>query len=200
MQDQRFSRRIPLEAFAPKAHDQETTMHLLRIPLALALAAAAAVPVVANDGRGRDRIEARLKSYQEVPAVSSAAVGRFKATIDRVSGTLTYELSYSGLEGDVRQAHIHFGQHGVNGGIMVWLCQTANNPSPIATTPACPQSGSVGPTTISGADIVGPAGQGITVNEFAEMLAAIRAGAAYVNVHSARFAGGEIRGQLRDDD
>lgn len=180
-------------------------MHLLRIPLALALAAAAAaaaVSVVANDGRGRDRdrIEARLKSYQEVPAVSSAAVGRFKATIDRVSGTLTYELSYSGLEGDVRQAHIHFGQHGVNGGIMVWLCQTANNPSPIATTPACPQSGSVGPTTISGADIVGPAGQGITVNEFAEMLAAIRAGAAYVNVHSARFPGGEIRGQLRDDD
>ena len=175
-------------------------MHLLRIPLALALAAAAAVPVAANDGRGRDRIEARLKSYQEVPAVSSAAVGRFKATIDRASGTLTYELSYSGLEGDVRQAHIHFGQHGVNGGIMVWLCQTAANVSPVATTPQCPLSGSVGPTTISGADIVGPSGQGITVNEFAEMLAAIRAGAAYVNVHSTKFPGGEIRGQLRDDD
>jgi len=35
--------------------------------------------------------------------------------------------------------------------------------------------------------------------EFAEVLAAIRNGVAYANVHSAKFAGGEIRGQLRRD-
>jgi hypothetical protein len=45
MQGQRFSRRTPLEAFAPKAHGQETDMHLLRVPLVLALAAAAPAPV-----------------------------------------------------------------------------------------------------------------------------------------------------------
>ncbi len=174
-------------------------MLLSRIAGVLAASAAAAGLASADEGRPRDRIEARLKSYQEVPSVSSAANGRFKATIDRVSGTLSYELSYGGLEGDVRQAHIHFGQHGVNGGIMVWLCDSATNPSPVASTPACPQAGSVG-GSVSGADIVGPAGQGITVNEFAEMLAAIRAGVAYVNVHSTRFPGGEIRGQLKDDD
>ena len=54
------------------------------------------------------------------------------------------------------------------------------------------------------ADVVGPAGQGISRCEFAELLAAIRAGAAYANVHSGAaagppvvgFPGGEIRGQI----
>lgn len=173
-----------------------------RLPLACCVAAALglfAVPTSADDSRSRGRVEARLKGFAEVPAVSSAASGRFRARIDNASMSLSYELSYSGLEGDVRQAHIHFGQHGVNGGIMVWLCQTAANPSPVATTPPCLQSGTVS-GVISAADVIGPAGQGIAATEFAEMSKAINAGVAYVNVHSSKFPGGEIRGQLRDDD
>ncbi len=177
-----------------------------RLPLACCMATALcllAAPTLADDSRDHsrrgDRIEARLKSYQEVPAVSSAATGRFKAHVDNASQTISYELSYSGLEGTVTQSHIHFGQRGVNGGITIWLCQTTTNVSPVATTPPCPQSGTVR-GTISAADIVGPAGQGITTNEFAEMLKAIGAGVAYANVHSSKFTGGEIRGQLRDDD
>ena len=178
-----------------------------RLPLARCMMATAlgllATPALADESRDPshrgDRIEARLKSYQEVPAVSSAASGRFKARVDSASQSLSYELSFSGLEGDVRMAHIHFGQHSVNGGIMVWLCQTAANPSPVASTPVCPQSGTVS-GVVSAADVVGPAGQGIAAAEFAEMLKAIGAGVAYANVHSSKFPGGEIRGQLRDDD
>jgi hypothetical protein len=152
------------------------------------------------DGRDHDRIEARLKGFQEVPAVSSAASGRFKATIDAVSGTMTYELSYSGLEGPVRMAHIHIGQRGVNGGVMVWLCQTVVPfTDPTGGAPTCPQAGTV-TGTIQANNVVAVAAQGIAATEFAEMLAAIRAGVAYVNVHSDRYPGGEIRGQLRDHD
>jgi hypothetical protein len=152
------------------------------------------------DDRDHDRIEARLKGFQEVPAVSSTGSGRFKATIDKASATLSYELSYSGLEGEVRQAHIHLGQHSVNGGIMIWLCQTTFNPSPTpATTPVCPQSGTVS-GVISAADVIGPSGQGVAATEFAEALAAMRAGVAYANVHTVKHPGGEIRGQLRDRD
>lgn len=165
-----------------------------------ALSAALAAPVArANDGNQRNHVETRLKSYQEVPAVSSAASGRFKASIDNASNSISYELSFSGLEGDVRMSHIHFGQHGVNGGIMMWLCQTAANPSPVASTPVCPQSGTVN-GTLTAADVVGPTTQGVAVTEFAEAVRAIRAGVAYVNVHSSKFPGGEIRGQLRHDD
>jgi hypothetical protein len=166
---------------------------------AAALLSLIVTAALADDSKSRDRIEARLKGFAEVPAVSSAASGRFKARFDSASQTLSYELSYSGLEDAVRMAHIHLGQHGVNGGIMVWLCQTAAFPSPVASTPQCPQSGTVS-GVISAADVIGPAAQGIAAAEFAEVIRAIGAGAAYANVHSNKFPGGEIRGQLRDDD
>ena len=55
--------------------------------------------------------------------------------------------------------------------------------------------------TIIPADIVGPAAQGINPGEptaFEELVRAIRAGFAYANVHSTRWTGGEIRGQLHE--
>ena len=161
--------------------------------------ATVALLAAAGSALADENLTTRLKGYDEVPAVSSAATGRFRANHDKASDTLHYEISYGGLEGDVRQSHIHFGQRGVNGGITLWLCQTSFNPSPVATTPVCPQSGTV-TGVLSAADVVGPAGQGISATEFAEVVAAIRAGVAYANVHSSKFPGGEIRGQLRDDD
>ena len=54
------------------------------------------------------------------------------------------------------------------------------------------------------ANIVGPVGQGIApslngVNEFDELVEMILDGLSYANVHSAKFPGGEVRGQLRTD-
>ena len=73
------------------------------------------------------------------------------------------------------------------------------SPGP-AGTPACEEARQgviTGP--IEAADVVGPSGQGILAGEFAELVAAMRAGKAYANVHSATFGGGEIRGQINDD-
>lgn len=165
-------------------------------PLALMAGIALLSQPAAADGNRAQFVFTRLVSYQEVPAVSSPASGHFRATIDDEAGTIAYQLSYSGLTGDVRQAHIHFGQHSVNGGVSVFLCQTAANPDPTGLAPQCPQSGTVS-GLLQAANIVGPAGQGIAAGEFAELIAAIRAGVAYVNVHTSTFGGGEIRGQLR---
>ena len=166
----------------------------------------AAAVLVAGSALAHDGIETRLKGYQEVPAVSSAAKGKFSARIHEKGGTpsIDYELSYSGLEGDVRQAHIHFGQKGVNGGITIWLCQTSANVDPTGSSPTCPQTGAVS-GTLTAAKMVGAAAgqgafnQGIVAGEFDELIAAIRAGVAYANVHTSKFPGGEIRGQLSDD-
>ena len=162
---------------------------------AMACIALLALPAAAQGNRGLT-VSTHLVSYQEVPAVSSPASGHFRASIDEKAGTISYELSYADLTGDVRQAHIHFGQHSVNGGISVFLCQTAANADPTGLAPQCPQSGTV-TGMLQAANTIGPAGQGIAAGEFAELIAAIRAGVAYVNVHSTTFPGGEIRGQLR---
>ncbi|MGQ0430573.1 MAG: CHRD domain-containing protein [Gammaproteobacteria bacterium] len=154
-----------------------------------------ALPAAADGNHGLT-VSTRLVSYQEVPSVSSPARGRFRASIDEKAGTISYELSFSGLTGDIRQAHIHFGQRSVNGGVSVFPCQTATNPDPTGLAPQCPQSGTV-TGLLQAANTIGPAGQGIAAGEFAELLAAIRAGVAYVNVHSSTFPGGEVRGQLR---
>ena len=129
--------------------------------------------------------------------VSSVATGSFEATIDE--GAIHYTLTYSGLEGNVAQAHIHFGQRSVSGGISAWLCGTTALPGP-AGTPTCPgpTSGTVSDTILA-ADVVGPAAQGIAAGEFGELVAALRAGRAYANVHSSKFGPGEIRGQINDD-
>jgi hypothetical protein len=142
-----------------------------------------------------ETVHVQLESFEEVPAVSSPASGAFRAFIDDAAGTIRYELTYSGLEGDVRMSHIHLGQLSVNGGISIWLCQTAEFLDPAGLAPTCVQSGTV-IGVVTQANVVGPAGQGIAPAEFAEIVAAIRAGAAYVNVHSSTYPGGEIRGQF----
>jgi hypothetical protein len=146
------------------------------------------------------KVIAGLNSYREVPSVSSRAEGRFQAVIDRKAGTIAYELSYSGLQGDVQQAHIHVGQRSVNGGVSVFLCQTAVSPDPTGLAPQCPQGGKVAGLVQAANMIEGPiVNQGIAPGQFNELIAAIRAGVAYVNVHSSKFPGGEVRGQLRLD-
>jgi hypothetical protein len=131
--------------------------------------------------------------------VSSMATGSFQATIDDESPAIHYTVTFDGLEGNVTQSHIHFGQRSVSGGISAWLCGTATNPGPTGT-PTCPgpHSGTVSDTIVP-ADVIGPTAQGIAAGEFAELVAAIRAGRGYANVHSDKFPAGEIRGQINDD-
>jgi hypothetical protein len=182
-------------------HKEEVLMKKSTIAVALAFALAAPAALADRDG---DKIRARLTGYEEVPSVSTTGKGEFEAKISRDEGLIEYELSYSGLVGTVQQSHIHFAQKGVNGSIVVWLCQTATTPAPAAVaglTPFCPQSGTVtGQITAANVITAGTASQMILATELAEVIAAIRAHRAYVNVHATPLnPGGEIRGQIGGD-
>src|SRR5687767_7565122 len=121
-----------------------------------------------------DEVRARLTGYQEVPSVSTVASGRFQADIHPDGQAFDWELEFSGLQGTVQQAHIHFAQKSVNGAIVVWLCQTATNPGP-AGTATCPPSGTVSGTAMAANVGPGSSTQQLTAGEIAEVIAAMRA-------------------------
>lgn len=137
-------------------------------------------------------VKAALNGYAEVPALSTSASGDFQAQIG--SGSISYTLSYNGIDSGVLFAHIHLGRPGTNGGVSAFLCSNSPAPTPV---PACPSNGGTVSGVIEPGDVIGPAGQGITAGEFDELVEAIMAGATYVNVHSNTFPSGEVRGQIR---
>ena len=149
---------------------------------------------IAGSGTNNFRGDPML-GYAENPDISTTASGSFEAKLSSDGSSLHYVLSYSGLEGNVLQSHVHFGKTAINGGISFFLCSDLGNGP--AGTPTCPQSGTV-EGDIEAADVIGPTGQGIEVGNLEEILAAMRAGHAYANVHSSKWPGVEIRAQLND--
>jgi hypothetical protein len=174
---------------------------VLASAMALGAVGAVAAGTVAMAGHGNDKaftITARLSGYNETPlALSSAGSGSVRLRIDPRAQTIRYTLRYANLEGTVTQSHIHFGSVSQTGGVSVFLCTNLGNGP--AGTQACPAAPATITGTIKPADVIGPAGQGIGPGEFDEFMDALEAGVTYVNVHSDKYPGGEIRAQIDAD-
>lgn len=142
-------------------------MVLLVVAFALVVAGAASARTQAT----KVEIGAAMVASDEVPAPKgdvSSATGTFTGTLTKSdSGTvLTWQLSFSNLTGPGTAAHIHIGEPGKAGPVVVPLC-----------TPCT--SGATG-----------------TANINATVLEAIQNGTAYANVHTRTNPAGEIRGQV----
>ena len=174
-------------------------MRKVAILAALLGAGALALGAVAfahdDDGGGKTR----LNGYEEVvggpgPAstgsVSTGARGTFRFEIRDNPLRIHYVLKYEDMEGTtVSQAHLHFAQRHVGGGVIAFLCG--------GSKPACTSPDGRFEGDIVAADVLGPADQGIQAGALTEVIRAIRAGAVYANVHSTpQYPEGEIRGQL----
>lgn len=162
------------------------------------IAMVALLPSIAFGDDGGRNFHAEFLGVDEAPvSISTDATADLKLQINGSGDTATinYTLTFQGLRAPVTQAHVHFGQPAEAAGIMFFLCGTPGANSGPAGTPTCPQSGTV-QGTVSAANVIGPAGQGIAAGEMGRVVNAIRAGAAYGNVHSQMFPGGEARGQL----
>jgi hypothetical protein len=167
----------------------------LAVPFALLAAIAVSPPARA------ETVHTRLDGYQETPlTLDTQGSGRFKAKIDSRDRVIEFDLSYEELESAVTQAHIHFGRPAIGGGIVLFLCTNLGNaPGTVPTPQSCPPAPATITGTLTPADVIAVPGQGITGSDagFDEVVLAIRARAAYVNVHTAGRPGGEIRGQIR---
>lgn len=116
------------------------------------------------------KFKATLTAAQEVPKVKApaGAGGTFTAkTVEgKSSSTFTWKLTFHRLSGKAVAAHVHLGKKGVAGGVAISLCGPC-------------KSGMTGKAKITPA-----------------IETALESGKAYVNVHTAKNAGGEIRGQI----
>lgn len=113
-----------------------------------------------------------LGAGQEIPkpkSVKTGAGGTFNVTVTEEGGryTASFKLTYRNLTGKAAAAHVHKGKPGKAGPVVLALCGPCKN-------------GQSGTASISKA-----------------VVAAMKAGAAYVNVHTAKNPAGEIRGQVR---
>jgi CHRD domain len=173
----------------------------------IVLAVTASGFAFSDDGNGKFRES--LNGFKEAAApISTTGTGTFRAEISKDETEISYELTFENLEGNVTQAHIHIGHPQGQGGIVLWLCQTATNMNPLPgnSTPSCtiddPTNFRAGKVTgtLTAADVAAQAANGIAAGEWEEVLGLIRAGRTYANVHSVKFPGGEIRAQLDNGD
>jgi hypothetical protein len=155
-----------------------------------------------DDERNDTRFFTRLSTFHEVPPKANAASGTFDAQLSEDGTTLNWTFTWTGLTGPPLFAHIHFGLPGGNYPVMTFFCGGPTGNPDIPQKPDCPQttSGSITGTTTA-ADIIalnsGQTDQDLNLHDFAAFLRALRAGAGYANMHTVRFPGGEIRGQIK---
>jgi hypothetical protein len=160
------------------------------LALAALLVAAVASPVAAQSDQQRAFV-AVLKGGNEVPAVDTDGFGITALGVNRAETAIGFVLTAFRLE-NVIQAHIHCGAEGVNGPVVAFLFGPADPP---VTKKVLLSKG-----VITNADVIPrpdsaecPGG----VADLDGLLAQIRAGNAYVNVHTQAFPAGEIRGQIK---
>jgi hypothetical protein len=145
----------------------------------------------ADDEHVRTVFRAHMVGAHETPAISTAASANLVLRIHDDTQTIDFTMSYAGLEGgDVLASHVHFGQPNVAGGVSFFFCGGGSKP-------ACPPAPATITGTVVAADVIGPKAQGIQPGDFDKIVAAIRSGLAYANMHTTQFPSGEIRGALR---
>jgi hypothetical protein len=109
-----------------------------------------------------------LNIGQEKPVPKGTKSGAAGKFTATVNGTtVTWKLTFSHLTGPATAAHIHTGKKGVAGAVIVPLCGPCTSPAS-------------GTATVTDAQ-----------------LTQMKNGGTYVNVHTSKNPGGEIRGQIR---
>jgi hypothetical protein len=133
---------------------------------------------------------ASLSGQAEVPAVSTLARGQAIFHLSKDGTELGFKLIVANIQ-NVTQAHIHCGGPDVNGPVVAFL---------YGLGPTVSVNGILSQGTLTAASVIprpdSPACPGGVAN-FDDVLAKMRSGQAYVNVHTVQNPGGEVRGQIR---
>jgi len=134
-----------------------------------------------------ETFQAKLDARNEVPppTLESGASPSGTATFTVQGPSVAYKLAATGLSGPPTAAHIHVGAPGAAGPVIVPLAVAAGSSPGTAT--------GEGTFDVSGVKGKKADGSAMTLDD---VLAAMRSGDTYVNVHTANNKPGEVRGQI----
>jgi hypothetical protein len=162
------------------------------LALALATLAALLLSVLPAFGQPAERstFTANLTGAAEVadPPVETSAKGQAVFRLSQDGTELSYRLIVANIE-NVTMSHIHLAPAGANGPVVAWLYPDG----PPAQLIPGRSSGVLAVGTITADDLVGP----LATMSLDDLVDELRAGNAYVNVHTAAYPAGEVRGQIR---
>ena len=152
----------------------------MRLPKLTAFLLSLSIFIIFSCGKSTEETEKENIYYgralpmtgaQETPPVTTSATGSIDANYNRLTKTLSYTVTFSGLSGNATAAHIHgLGEVGVKA-----------DPIQTFTFPAKTSGTYSGSLLVDGVKIV---------EEY------LLAGRYYINIHTAANTQGEIRGQL----
>ncbi|MBK5274935.1 MAG: CHRD domain-containing protein [Desulfuromonadales bacterium] len=128
--------------------------------------------------------KADLTGDEEVPSVNTPAKGEAKFTLSDDGKTLSFTLVVRDIENPTA-AHIHIGKIGKSGAALAILFSGPKREGKFR--------GNLAQASIAEKDLKGDL-KGKSINT---LVALIKSGEAYVNVHTDAYPGGEIRGQIK---
>jgi hypothetical protein len=125
----------------------------------------------------------------EIPANLTAGTGTASLKVTDAPASISITIRYSNLTGNASAAHLHLGNPWENGSVVVTICGSQGR--------SCPARGTEQTFTFP---LTAPAITAVPAQAFAgdvaSLLRALSGGVIYVNVHTAAFPNGEIRGQI----
>jgi hypothetical protein len=152
--------------------------------LSLALAALFVLFVSATQAQAQTFTwTADLHGGNEVPGVVSGAGGTATITVNMTTNVLTYQIDVYNLATGVTASHIHAGNPGVGGPVVINFTVVPNTSNDFRIS-----------GTVNLSEFVARPAQGINSIDDVKQMLLNEDG--YVNVHSGANPGGEIRGQI----
>ena len=169
-------------------HVRKTPRLIGIVTAALALSALVSVSsgslVTLSHAQGEQKFTAKMTGKDEVPPHDTKATGTAEFTLSADGKTMSYKVDVMNID-KVTVAHIHQGKPGENGPPVVWLFNSASNPTG-------PMNGKLSEGKITSSDLVGP----LKGKQISDLVKLINDGNAYANVHTQQNPKGEIRGQI----
>ena len=135
-----------------------------------------------NAQEAEQKFSAKLSGKDEVPSNESPSTGF--AWVKVVGDKISYEVNVTDMD-KVNAAHIHLGEPGKNGPVVLTLFKGG---------PTEQVNGTVGEANVTASNFEGP----MKGKQVSDLVTAINNGTTYVNVHTTDFPDGEIRGELMD--